>query len=447
MPFRSFVSPLLVLLFAIPRLLAEEPAVGARPWLELEPVWSGHPVGFCLLSHPPYQFAAYYDAARRMTVARRRLGETGWSFTRLPSTLGWDSHNDVTMAVDRDGHLHVSGNMHGVPLVYFRTNRAGDPESLEPAAMTGDRERRVTYPVFLRDQAGRLVFRYRDGGSGNGDDLYNVYDERTRSWSRLVNGPLLSGEGKRNAYATTPVRGPDGRFHMVWVWRDTPDCATNHHLSYARSDDLVRWTDSAGRPLRLPITLATGDVIDPVPPRGGLLNVNRRLGFDNAGRPVITYHKNDAAGDLQIYAARREADGWVIRQVSNWTGYRWDFSGGGSIIVEVHVGEVRPLGGGRLALDYRYPKGSGTWVLNEATLAPIPGGKVPTLAQAGPPAAAWPAAPAFPGMERRRAGDLGDPADGREYFLTWHSLPAHRDRPREGPPPPPAALRLLWRSS
>ncbi len=38
-----------------------------------------------------------------------------------------------------------------------------------------------------------------------------------------------------------PVRGPDGLFHVVWVWRDTPDRATNHHLSYARSRDLQRW--------------------------------------------------------------------------------------------------------------------------------------------------------------------------------------------------------------
>jgi hypothetical protein len=277
--------------------------------------------------------------------------------------------------------------------------------------MTGERESRVTYPVFLRDRAGRLVFRYRDGGSGNGDDLYNVYDERTRSWRRLLDGPLLDGEGQRNAYASVPRQGPDGRFHMVWVWRDTPDCATNHNLSYARSDDLAHWTDSAGRPLALPISLATGEIIDPVPPRGGLLNVNRELGFDNAGRPVVTYHKYDAAGDLQIYAARREAEGWKIRQISKWTGYRWEFSGGGTILVEVEVGAVRPLGDGRLALPYRYPKGSGTWVLDEATLAPVPGAKAPAgqpwLPPPGPQRPILPAcndaAPPMPGRSRRTA--------------------------------------------
>lgn len=52
--------------------------------VDIEPVWSGHPVGFCLLTHAPYQFAAYYDAERRMTVAQRRLDETKWTFQRLP---------------------------------------------------------------------------------------------------------------------------------------------------------------------------------------------------------------------------------------------------------------------------------------------------------------------------------------------------------------------------
>ncbi len=42
-------------------------------------VWSGHPVGFSLLTAPPDQFVAYYDRERWMTVAQRKLGETNWT--------------------------------------------------------------------------------------------------------------------------------------------------------------------------------------------------------------------------------------------------------------------------------------------------------------------------------------------------------------------------------
>ncbi len=30
----------------------------------------------------------------------------------------------------------------------------------------------------------------------------------------------------------------DNWYHVWWVWRDTPDCSTNHDLSYMKSPDL-----------------------------------------------------------------------------------------------------------------------------------------------------------------------------------------------------------------
>ena len=423
--------------------VAEAAAAPAAQAIPVEPVWSGHPVGFCLLTHAPFQFVAYYDAQRQMSVAQRSLDSTNWSITKLPSTLGWDSHNYVTLALDRDGTLHVSGNMHCVPLVYFRSEKPLEAASLRRVeTMTSDREQRVTYPVFLRDRDGRLVFRYRDGRSGSGDDLYNVYDEKSRSWRRLLEQPLTSGRGKMNAYCTVPERGPDGRFHIIWVWRDTPDCASNHDLSYARSDDLFHWTDSVGRPLALPITVETGDIVDPVPPRGGVINVNRELGFDNAGRPVISYHKYDTNGDLQVYAARRETNAWKIVQVSDWKGYRWDFSGGGSIVVEVRVGEVRPLGKGQLALSYRYPRGSGAWVLDEKILLPIPGAKVPREEPLVPSAFSKMES-TFPGLKKQIHRDIGEAPPGRHFALAWETLEANRDRPRTPPLPEPSLLRVI----
>jgi hypothetical protein len=404
------------------------------------PVWSAHPVGFCLLTRAPFQFVAFYDANRQMTVAQRRLDETRWTFTKLPSITGWDSHNSLVLALDRNDCLHLSGNMHCVPLVYFRSEKPLDASTLRRVAhMAGDREERVTYPVFLHDKAGRLVFRHRDGGSGNGDDLYNVYDEATRSWSRLYDRPLLSGRGLMNAYATVPERGPDGRFHMIWVWRDTPDCASNHDLGYACSDDLSRWTDSSGRQMTLPITRETGEVVDPVPAGGGLLNANRNLGFDSRGRPMVSYHKYDASGNLQVFVARREASGWNIRQVSDWAGYRWAFSGGGTILMEVRVGTVKTIGENRLSLDYRYPQGAGAWVLDEDTLRPIPGAKPPPSGNTHLPASLARVESGFPGMAKQTRPDVLAP----NYMLVWETLPANRDRPRTPPLPEPSRLRVV----
>ena len=416
--------------------------------LALGRAWAGHPVGFAFETRGDDQYVGWYNENREMIFAQRKLGDDKWTLQSLGTRLEWDSHNSIALAFDRRGVLHVAGNMQCRPLLYWRSERPGDIASLTPVGnMVGRDEGQCTYPIFFAGVGGRLHFLYRDGTSGDGSWLVNAYDEERRAWTRLLSEPLFSarlGDLSVCAYPIGMGAGPDGVFHLFWVWRNSPDCASNHDLSYARSDDLIHWTDSAGRALALPITVESGEAIDPAPPGGGLLNGNERLGFDAQGRPVVTYHKYDAAGDLQVYAARRETDGWKIRQLSDWKGYRWDFHGGGSIVAEVHVGEVRAAGAGRLALDYRYGRGAGTWVLDEATLRPIPGAVAP--ASPARPAAARKLESKFPGMRQQTRADVGDAGPGVRYSLEWETLEANRDRPRDPPWPEPSMLRVIGES-
>ena len=406
--------------------------------LHVSPVWAGHPVGFDLLAHGDRQLAAFYDDQRRMTVASRALGSGAWTYVRLPTSVGWDSHNYVTMAVDDEGQIHLSGNMHCIPLIYFRTTRPLDIDSFEKVeAMVGRNEGRCTYPYFIRGAQGELIFRYRDGKSGNGVEYYNVYDPGTRTWRRLIDGPLTDGQGRMNAYPHGPVQDRDGVFHLCWVWRDTPDCSTNHDLSYARSRDLAHWESSRGRPFDLPITVETGEVVDPVPPQGGIINGNAVLGFDTQNRPIITYHKYDADGLIQVYNARLEADGWRIYRTSDWT-TRWAFSGGGAIVFEVQVGGVRVEADGGLSLScWRIQEGPVVWRLDEATLRPT--GTYPSLSDELPPEMLR-VESEYPGLEVQTCRGRGSEA-GAHHALRWETLGYHRDRAREQVPPP-SALRL-----
>jgi hypothetical protein len=435
---------------------------GAVPWRAaaaeagelIDRVWSGHPVGFSMLAERGHLFIAYYDANRRITVIGRRLGEREWQRCqpegvevprrkRMSNVTAWDSHNYLRLALDRDGHLHLSGNMHVDPLVYYRSRRAFDVTSLERLdRMTGEREERCTYPVFFQNAAGDLLFRYRDGSSGNGSDLYNIYDPATRTWRRLVATPLLEGEGRRNAYSLVPTLGPDGRFHLVWVWRNTPDCATNHTLSYARSRDLVQWENSRGEPIALPMVLATGEVIDAAKPGEGLINTTFTLGFDDHARPVVVYHRYDAKGHSQAYAARPAAgSGWQVRQISNWD-FTWAFSGGGSIQTEVSLGAPRREAAGILAVDYSTrAAGSGRWRLDAETLAPLGTASSGRNRPAAPPTdeGRRKRGSVEPGMEGQ---SLSARADGRRWLLRWQTLGRNRDKPREAVPPP-SELRLF----
>lgn len=410
--------------------------------LDISPVWAGHPVGFSLLTHERQQFIAFYDDQRRMTVGSRLLGSKEWKLARLPEAVVWDSHNYITMTADDDGNLHLSGNMHVNPLVYFRTAKPGDIESFQRIPkMVGEDEARTTYPAFFRGPSNELIFTYRIGSSGDGNQIYNVYDRRTRTWSRLLDKPLTDGQGQRNAYLNGPSRGPDGYWHLVWVWRETPAAETNHDLSYARSKDLRHWEKSDGTPLTLPITLATAEILDPVPEKGGMINGNAVLGFDSKKRPVVTYHKYDEKGKTQIYNVRREESGWKIYRVTDWD-YRWEFGGGGSIPFEVRVRPIRVEPDGRLTQAYQHAKyGSGTWVLDEATLRPT--GTVPGRVEAAYPAQLAKVESRFPGMEVRWAGDAGKLEErGVRYALRWETLGANRDRPRPEPWPPASMLRL-----
>ncbi|MFC4556292.1 BNR repeat-containing protein [Georgenia faecalis] len=419
--------------------------------VEVGPTWAGHYVGQALLTDGEDQYVGYYDADRQLTVAHRTLGSDSWTHQRVGSQTGWDSHNYVTLATDPSGNLHVAGNMHNVPLLYWRTTTPGDVTTLERVTTMVDaaRERRVTYPVFLELEDETLVFRYRDGGSGNGIDLYNSYDAATGGWGGLIDSPLLSGEGQRNAYAAKPRLGPDGNYHMVWVWRNTPIASSTHTVSYARSADLESWETSTGEPLTLPITFATSDVVDPVPPEGGMINNNAQVGFDADGAPVVAYHKYDEEGNTQVYVARPDdsAAGWENVQVSDWTG-AWDFSQPGTLVFQVEIywaPEVLP--DGNLRLDVTCRGEARTFILDGETLEPIEEIATPATEPAAVSELRSDYVHPVPGeggtdMQVNLNDDSGaagsfhardlvpDADEDLRYLLRWESLGENQDRPR-----------------
>lgn len=442
---RAIPANALSLCFALMALTVTR--VNATPYKlaetrDVAPVASGFRVGFSLLTTGNLQYVAYYDPQHRMTVAARALGSNEWQFQTLPSTVGWDSHNYITMAVDRDGQLHVTGNMHASDLVYFRTGQPGKISTLKQWPMTGREEIRVTYPKFLTSPDGQLVFCYRDGGSGNGNHIFNVYDPATQAWKRMLDTPLFVGEGERSSYPSGPSLGPDGWYHMTWVWRDTPDCSTNNHLSYARSRELIQWESASGQKVKLPIKLDQKELwVDPVPSQGGIINGGFRLTFDSKNQPLIAYHKADGKGHMQIYAARSESGGWKSYQLTDWD-KPVEFSGPGSMeFVGITIGALSVLKPGVLTIPYRHKNyGSGHLFVDEQTLRPLEK-QYPVPEEL--PRGLNKRQSDFKGMEIRRAQDLGgSDGDKVRYLLQWESLGANQDKRPPEQPPQPSMLRI-----
>ncbi|MCH5377221.1 MAG: BNR repeat-containing protein [Planctomycetes bacterium] len=411
--------------------------------LKIDSVPSWFPVGFCLLTHGDQQYVAYYNAQHDLIVARRSLSERHWQKAVLPTKIGWDSHNYVTMAVDSAGDLHLSGNMHCVPLIYFRTRVPGDITSFERLPMTGQEEERCTYPRFLRDADGQLLFMYRSGSSGKGRRFVNAYDPQSKTWTRFLDTALFEGEGLRNAYPQGPMQGPDGMFHLVWVWRETPDCATNHHLCYARSRDLKHWQNAAGQSVALPFMLQCSEVwVDPIPEGGGIINGCESLAFDAKNRPTIAYHKRDDAGNMQIYVTRFEDGAWRRHSLTNWD-QPIPFGGGGAMpFIGIGISNLTPLEPDLFYLNYRHRDyGSGRIVLDQTSLKPVD--RAVTIPTEYPHEIGRTTID-FPGIHAKSAADLGGSADAdTRYVLCWETLEANHDRPRQPPLPPASALRLV----
>jgi hypothetical protein len=406
--------------------------------INLSTVWSGHPTGFKIITTNKDQYAAFYDSSRNMCIAHRNIDNKKWEISRLPSIVGWDSHNYISLTQDRTGYIHVAGNMHNVSLVYFRSKRPNDIKDFERLSMTGVREDKVTYPVFFNDASGNLFFQYRDGESGNGVTLWNQYNENTKKWTRVFDQGIFDGEGEANAYSSDPRLGPDGYFHIVWMWRATSVANTCHNLSHMKSKDLVHWESVQGKPLTLPVKWRESKVfVDPAGPWNGLINSNFSLCWDNKKRMCITYHKYDPDGVSQLFVARWEVKAWKIYQISHWKDYRWNIDEVGSLGMKIGKLVLKPVGGNRLMGEYYNEKyGKGMWVIEETDFRILE--DHPGQSDSDLPAELIEQKPQIEGMQINRSTD-----NTGNYMLQWETLPTFQDKPRNPPYPAPTWLKVI----
>ena len=263
-----------------------------------------------LVSHGDTQYIAFYDPEGYVVLGKRRLGTTAWQLarTRYRGNVR-DAHNSISITVDGAGRLHVAWDHHNGPLRYARAVASGSLELGAEQPMTGRHEASVTYPEFYRLAGGALLFLYRDGGSGRGNLVVNRYDPATGVWTRLHDN-LVSGEGQRNAYWQGCVDRA-GTIHLSWVWRESPDVASNHDLAYARSKDGgVTWERTDGSAYALPVTLANAEYALRIPQNSELIN-QTSMAADGAGRPYIaTYWRAAGSRVPQYHVVHHTAGGW-----------------------------------------------------------------------------------------------------------------------------------------
>lgn len=268
-----------------------------------------------LVSDRAYQYVGYYDAERYLVLGKRKLGAAHWTVRRTQyQGNAADAHNAISLMLDGAGYLHVAWDHHNNALRYARSVKPGSLELGVKTSMVGADEDAVSYPEFYRLPDGRLLFFYRLGGSGRGDLVINRYDPANGRWTRLHTN-LITGEGRRNAYWQAFL-DHQGTLHLSWVWRESPDVASNHDLAYARSrDGGVTWETSAGASYALPISAASAEYAARIPENSELIN-QTSMAADADGRPYIASYWRDADAKVPQYrVVYRDAQGWQMRNL------------------------------------------------------------------------------------------------------------------------------------
>jgi hypothetical protein len=272
-----------------------------------------------LTSFKNTQYIAYYDSAQRLVIGKRHLGSGKWTLQTTPySGKATDAHNTISIITDGEGYLHVSWDHHNNELRYARSIKPGSLELTAKLPMTGKKESKVTYPEFYRLPNGNLLFLYRDGGSGNGNLMLNHYDAKTKQWTQLQDG-WINGEGRRSPYWQMTI-DKAGTIHLSWVWRESPDVASNHDMGYARSKDGGRtWEKSTGQKYELPVTAANAEYACYIPQNSELIN-STSMSTDDAGHPYIATYWRDSSNNIPQYRmVYNDGQRWITQQVSQRT--------------------------------------------------------------------------------------------------------------------------------
>nr|WP_233173718.1 BNR repeat-containing protein [Pedobacter sp. ASV19] len=269
-----------------------------------------------LVTYKGEQYCAFYDRDQYVVLAKRTLNSSKWTLLRS-SYQGdaADAHKSISIMVDGAGFLHVAWGQHNNPLSYARSLTAGSLILGPKKEMLGRKETKVSYPEFHKLHNGNLIFLYRDGGSGNGDLVINQYNIKTQSWERVQDN-LIDGEGKRNAYWQMIIDAK-GTMHLSWVWRESPDVASNHDMCYARSEDGGQsWMKSTGEPYQLPIREENAEYACRIPQNSELIN-QTSMATDDSGQPYIaSYWREKGTGIPQYHIISKQDGCWKVQDLA-----------------------------------------------------------------------------------------------------------------------------------
>jgi hypothetical protein len=242
------------------------------------------------------------------------------------------NHSLPSVAVDKNGYIHVVYNMHQSRWqegdIGWQYKVSDKPEDISSFTFVGDDPDRtipgkyITYPAFTKDRNGNLyvTFRHRthpdgnygfDGSQGIGIAKYDVdskrwrmlggsdykYGVKTFFWSDS-SMHLENVKAGYQGYRPKLFFDRNNRMHVSWDVFIAPGEEASH-IMYAYSDDGGKTFKKAnGQTISsLPITPQNGDIVEQAP--RGIYDTRTYVSVTPDGRPVVSF--KDRSVDKSYY--------------------------------------------------------------------------------------------------------------------------------------------------
>jgi len=231
-----------------------------------------------------------------------------------------DPHCSPSIAVDKDGYIHVALCNHasGSP-VFLRSTNPEDITSWETEDIPHT-SAYVTYLRYIKDENGELYAYYRDDVPRK----LAKYNRTNKTWELIVSDLV---DTSTNQCYIDIVATPDGKFHLVGMWRtgaiDDSDFS-HRNAFYAYSDDHGQtWRHIAdGSAFTLPISedqLTSSDIFEPASQGTSIEIMNNQKCDAHNGYIIVPYLKTDTNDRLNYFVSVWDGSSWRVIQVSNYT--------------------------------------------------------------------------------------------------------------------------------
>lgn len=253
------------------------------------------------------------------TIIGKWTKDNGWSYTTIEThTLNDPYHAQPSLAIDKQGYIHITYNMHSSPWQYsiskkpenitewiFQGQALNGPHNIiKSSIISGPGNalipgNRITYQNFAKDNMGDLYINYREALKNDikvsyGQKQWSLgvsrYSTATKKWKRVGdtknNQPFATEPGYRAqvGYITFDIYN---QMHIVWNWHVEYSLGPGNKMniiSYARSDkDQKYFYKSDKTKLDLPIGRKKSDKIIDLDHYWSYTKVET----DNTGTPYV----------------------------------------------------------------------------------------------------------------------------------------------------------------